>query len=653
MGSKDRIGPPGRVDERTGPDKEISHMAKVQTTGSTTVEAHNPHPCEPHVSGAASTTPGARTTRLLGLLALLLLTAPTTRAQDEASRHGIFLDTIDVNLVNIEVRAVDQDGNPVQGLTKEDFLLRVDGEPVEITNFFAVADHRRVLPEEAGATDSDLAETAPPAAATPLRTAQEQAYIVVFIDNGNIAPNHRKRVFDDLRDHLDELMEPADRVMVVSQDGEITIEQPFTSDEELILAALERQEKISTRGNMLSLEPRLVQRQIVQGQAPPGADSLATGTSPDIGAGGPLPRPTFDVDARRTYSAVSGYAQAAQTAGKRTLAVLSRFVGSLAGLPGRKAIVYVSDGLELAPGEYLFRFWDYKYSTIANREVGISNVDSEIDRYRLREPFEDLIAKANANRVAFYTIEGGSDHGMGDAVSAETPVAVVDSLARTADGEREESLRALAYETGGVPLLNSAGVESLLTQLDRDFSNYYSLGYPSPHEGDGKYHRVEVIVRRLGVKARVLDGYRDKTADERLADQTLATLLHDVGANPLEVQVEIGKESPVKGKKTFVVPVLVKVPMSRLVFLPQDKEHMGRLSIFIAVADRRGRVSEPQKIEVPVRIPNEELLTAMNQTAAYAAKIEMRPGEQKLAIGVRDEVAAVDSTLNLNLQVGG
>jgi VWFA-related protein len=594
-------------------------------------------------------------TGLLGLLALLLLlTAPAARAQDEASRHGIFLDTIDVNLINIEVVAVDRDGNPVRGLTKDDFELRVDGEPVEITNFFAVADRQRVLPEEASGADSELAETASPASASPLRTGPEQAYIVVFIDNGNIAPNHRKRVFDDLRDHLGHLMEPADRVMVVSQDGEVTIEQPFTSDKELILEALDRQEKISTRGNMLRLEPRLVERQIIQGEAPPGGDALAMGDSKSIGsAGGPgFQRPTYDVDARSSYSAVTAHAQAVEEAGRRTLAALSRFVGSLAGLPGRKAVLYVSDGLELAPGEYLFRFWDYKYRTIASQEVGISNIDNEIDRYRLRDEFQDLIAQANADRVAFYTVEGGSDHGMGD-VSAETAVAVVDSLARTADGEREESLRALAYETGGVPLLNSAGVENLLSQLDRDFSNYYSLGYPSPHKGDGKYHRVQVTVKREGVKARFLEGYRDKTSDERMADQTLATLLHDVGENPLEVRVEIGKESPVKGEKSFVVPVLVKVPMSRLVLIPQDKAHLGRLSIFIAVADQRGRLSEPQKIEVPVRIPNEELLTAMSQTAAYAARIEMRPGEQKLAIGVRDELAAVDSTLNLSVQVGG
>jgi len=592
------------------------------------------------------------------LLLLSLLPAVAALSQGDADRHGIFIDTIDVNLVNIEVMVVDQDGKPVTGLSKEDFEIFVDGEPVEVTNFFAVEQGERVAPgeeqekpatEEAApaqeaSPDPSLTET--PRAPLP----EEQRYVILFVDNGNIAANHRKRVFDELRDHLSHLMNPADRVMVVAQDGDLSIAQPFTADSELVHNAIARLEKQTGRGALRALEPRLIQREIEQGEAPPGADLLAVGTA--AAPGGPFGQSSLAEDARRTFSRVTSYAQEGMTQGRRTLSVLSRFVDSLAGLPGRKAILYVSDGLELVPGEYLFRVWDYKYNSIANEEVGIANIDSEIDRYRLREEFRDLIAKANANRVAFYTIEGGSDHGFGD-VSAETPVAIVGDLSRTADGGREESLRALAYDTGGVPLINSSGVENLLEQLDRDFSFYYSLGYPSPHKGDGKYHQVKVEVKRDGLKARFLEGYRDKDADDRMTDQTLAALLHDVGHNPLEVQVDVGRQKPIKGKKAYVVPLMVKIPMSKLVLIPQDEAHLGRLSIYIAVGDGRGRISDPHKIDVPVRIPNQQLLSAMSQMAGYAAQIQMRPGEQKLAIGVRDELAAVESTLNLNIEVGG
>jgi len=590
-----------------------------------------------------------------------LLSTPTASSQEPTERHGIFIDTIDVSLINIEVVAVDKQGNPVTGLTRDDFEVSVDGRPIEITNFFAVEGGERVrlvkVDEEAGVGPTGAAAGADDVLATG--AAEDLHHIVLFIDNRNIAPTHRKRIFGELREHMDHLMQPMARVMVATQDGEVRVEQPFTSDSEQVLATINRLEKSAGKPSMLAVLPSTIQRKIELRQSPPCGDPIgAGGENPpenEVVGGipaGPAEAPTYPNDARETFGDVSQYALEMKAATNESLQALARFVRSLAGIPGRKAIVYVSDGLNLAAGEHLFRIWDYKYGCIAS-EVGIANIEAEITQYQLYDDLQDLIVLASANRVAFYTVEGGSDRGLGD-ISAETSVGpTVQVLARTADGGREESLRALAHDTGGVPLLNSGSVDHLLTLLARDFENYYSLGFPSPHRGDGKRHRVRIEVKRDGVQTRFVESYRDKSAEERMTDQTLASLLHDVGENPLDVQVEIGKESRIKGKKGYVVPLLVKVPMSKLMLLPEDDEHLGRLSIYIAVADDRGRLSEPQKIDVPVRIPNQQLLGALSQTAAYAAQIRMRPGEQKLAVGVRDEVAAVGSTLNLNIEVGG
>lgn len=603
-------------------------------------------------------TPGRRVWALTALawLAVLATAAVPVAAQD-AARHGIFIDTIDVNLVNIEVMVYDREGNPVTGLTRDDFQVLVDGQPVEITNFFAIEDGERVgrnAAVPAGEAADRASESAPVEGAeyTPMPLPEDDRYVILFIDNANIDVRNRKRVFEDLRDHLDRLMEPADRVMVVTLDNQLSIRQPFTTDPELVRSTIAEVETERAGATMREMEARRILGEIYQADAPAGSDFASTGGQLGNDEGNPFEQRTDDIDARRTLGTITSYAQSVQAQSLRTIQILSQFIGSLAGLPGRKAVLYVSDGLELIPGEFLFRVWDSKYADIAAADAGIPNIDAEIDRYRLDHPFQELIGEANSNRVAFYTIQGGQNQDFAG-VSAENTRLVTDTLARGADSAREESLRALAYETGGVPLLGGGGVEGLIQQLETDFNHYYSLGFPSPHEGDGEYHRVEVLVDREDVRARYLEGYQDKGSDDRMTDQTLASLLHDVGNNPLEVEVEIGKQSRVQGGKGFLVPVMVKIPMSKLVLIPQDQAHLGRLSIFIAVRDDSGRLAPPQKIDVPVRIPNEQLLSAMGQMAGYAAEIQMRPGRQKLAVGVRDELAAVDSTLNLNLQVGG
>lgn len=581
------------------------------------------------------------------LLGAALLWAPVVApAQDDVRHHGIFIDSIDVQLVNIQVMAVDKDGNPVTDLTRDDFEVYEDGQPVTLTNFFAVEDGVRREPGMGEAIEP-VPEESPdraPAPASPF-VIDDSRYVVLFVDNTNISPNHRKRVFTELRKDLAQLMEPADRVMVARLDREVHVEQPFTRDRSLIEQALESLEETAPAASMRRAEESRVLTLLQS------SNSVGPGSGGTFGQdAGPFnPGMTPEEEARMVLQNIQSYVQQVSNDTQTSLNALERFVSSLAGLQGRKAVVYVSDGLEIRPGEFLLRNWESKYGAFAN-DVGIGSVDFEIDRYSLEPRFRDLVAEANANRVAFYTIEGGNQRG-GGTVSAQTRTFVANPVARTAEDGRQTSLRSLAFETGGTALIDSSNVGALLSRLEQDFSHYYSLGYPSPHPGDGKYHEVKVRVRRPGVELRYLEGYRAKTPDERMTDRTLASLLFDTGTNPLDVKVELG-ELQAENKNRFVVPVMVKIPLSKLVLVPQQNAHLGQVSVFIAVRDASGRMSDPQKIDVPVTIPNDQLLNAMTRTAGYMAQLRMRPGSQKIAIGVRDELAAVDSTLNLNVDVG-
>ena len=65
--------------------------------------------------------------RAAALAALLLLAAGESAAQPQP-----FLERVEVARVVIDVRVVDDDGQPIPGLTPEDFEVRIDEEPVRV-----------------------------------------------------------------------------------------------------------------------------------------------------------------------------------------------------------------------------------------------------------------------------------------------------------------------------------------------------------------------------------------------------------------------------------------------------------------------------------------------------------------------------------------
>ncbi len=68
--------------------------------------------------------------------------------------------------------------------------------------------------------------------------------------------------------------------------------------------------------------------------------------------------------------------------------------------------------------------------------------------------------------------------------------------------------------------------------------------------------------------------------------------------------------------------------------------------------DSRGGISEVQESRVPIEVPVAELAQAIGKTWVYTVQLLMRKGPQKLAVGVRDDVAAAASFAVRTLNVG-
>ncbi|MEM8932373.1 MAG: VWA domain-containing protein [Acidobacteriota bacterium] len=541
-----------------------------------------------------------------------------------AQNGGIDLATVEninVNVVNVEVYVTDKKGNRITGLTKDDFVLTVDDEPVAITNFYVVED---------GSPQTEQPELLQPVESEPElpsrqpevveRPEDQKLHLIVYIDNFNLRPFSRNRVIRATRQFLRANLRPGDEVMLVSYDRSLKVRHPFTKDPELIASALYELEDIT--GHRVHADS---ERQDM-------LDFIYN-------------------EERLEYYAASGrirqYAESIYNDMAFTLDALRDQVDTLAGLPGRKAVLYVSDGLAMRSGEDLFY-------AVADRWKDQSSVLMDAQRFDMSRRFRSLTHQANTNRVTFYTIDaaGLRTYTYMDASNA-TPGggAQIDSIHFS---NMQAPLFYIAQETGGFAVTNTNNFLPGLEKMANDFGTYYSLGFVSAANESGRYHEIDVELKedRRDVRLRFRQGFRDRSVGVRMIDNTLAALHYGYSKQDLGVELAVGRGQRQEDGQ-YLVPFVVKIPLGELTFLPQEKLHRARVTLYLAAKDTDGGLADVQDVPIPIDIPSADIERAKSQFYHYQLTLLMRPGRQMLAITVRDEIGAGVGVTTAGLTVGG
>jgi VWFA-related protein len=567
------------------------------------------------------------------LLSSLLPLAAGAQDKPATDDEPTFYESVDVQVVNLEVFVTDKSGQRITGLTKDDFQVLEDGKPVEITNFFAVGDAAEATP--AAPETSQPAPSPAPASAEAVPD-EQRLHLAIVIDNLSISPQVRARLLDSLRKDVIPRLRPDDLALVAAYEGStVEVVQGLTADKSALLAALDAVGQGAPRGVERAMERREILNQIDRADRP---EDQGPGHGADMAVN----------DARQIYTGIRLYTQQRFNETRATLDALTGFVDGLAGLPGRKSLLYVGGGLSLRPGEAFFQAWLNKFPNLAESAGALPSDGFEHDLTRF---FEQLVQHANGNRVTFYTL-GATEDLAGLSAEFGGSSSWTTQLATTEEMNLTESMRRLGDGTGGLASINAISPGPTLAHMLDDFKAYYSLGYVPQGKPDGKSRKLAVTVRgRRDLVVRHRDGRRERPNRERMTDRTLAALLLDPGANPLEVAVDFVRETK-NAKGQLEVEALVKFPLGRLVLLPQGKFHEGKVSVWVSSRDRRGRSSPVQEIAIPIRVPNDQLLTALGQTAAYKMPLLLRPEEHRIAVAVRDELGNVDSALALSYKPG-
>ncbi len=540
---------------------------------------------------------------------LLLSISVELSSQQQVPARREFRESLDVSLVNLDVFVYDKKGNPVTGLTQEDFEILEDYRPVDVSNFTAVDG----LPEAtAGGKVEDVALVEP-------------LTVAFYLDSPLMSPNDRSRVLSDVGTFLGTGF-PAGTEFLLAASGmkqlEVVVSQTLdplelrdslgevTSDTSSTLAVTER--------------ARVVSR----------VDTLYQSCE-----GMQFCEPCVDFW-DQMVSTVRQFAIEESNRVSRSSQSLARFVSALGGVPGRKALVYISGGLPLQPG---FEMFTYLTNYCPERELEISGLQWE---YNETSTLNFLAAHANANRVTFYTLDAGGTRTSTDIGSNQRLsdfAAASGNVARDFVSNMQGSLFLLGKETGGEAILNA---DRPLSSLQRVFENslsYYSIAYRAPERREAPSHLIEVNLVGKAAKGRTVKyrrTLRAKSEDERLVERLMATLLLDAEDNPLEVAVSFEDQSLVD-KKTRRLPVRVVVPPDTLTPLVKAGIPHGRLRLFMTARDdaNRGATVAEKMIE----LGPEEL--AGNELLSYVINMDLEPGDYRVAVGVRDEISKIASYL--------
>ena len=545
------------------------------------------------------------------IAALLLAAAGGAAAQDKPPAPippapiPPVSESVEVTVTNIEVVVTDSKGNRVTGLTRDDFEVIQDGRPQPITNFYAVAGGKVTL------DDGKVISLESPAEAAEVPQELKTRY-VVYIDNLNIQPQNRNRMFKRLKEFIGQTIGKHAEAMVVVYNRSLKVKRNFTSDAGDIVGVLETVELETGSGTTLAGERRDALRAIDESRSPTEALQYARNFA-------------------RSYRNDLEFAVDAM---KSTL-------NSLAGLSGRKVMIYVSEGVPSTVGLELFDSVQRKF-----RENTSTLEQFEFD---MNSKYASIVQAANAQGVTIWPLDA-SGLTTDELVTAENRSYSNRPSDFTLRTNTQAPLQMMAEQTGGVAAINTNDWKANLDELAKDFSNFYSIGYRMTRSAVDKPHSLEVIVKRKGLKARARKGFLEKSVETRTAEAVLASLHYPREENPLGISVALGQSKPYD-RNNYTIPVRITIPLAKLGLVPSGDRYQGNFIVYFVVLDVSGKQSDLAVQKQAVSVPVKDLQKAQSKDYYYDVSLIVVPGGQKLAVALRDGVTSQTSYVQKNFFV--
>ena len=519
----------------------------------------------------------------------IVVTAALLASQLSSQQVPTFSTTANVVVVNVTVTG--RDGKAIGNLTGSDFLVYEDGKLQTLQSCELQKLETKPLEPIQPAKTLQIREApkpapaAPPPETPPAKTdLHDRRLIVMLFDISTMQPQEQIRAVDAAIKFLGTQMTTSDVVSIMTFGSELKTVLDFSADRDQLISTLHafhvgEASELST-------------------QADTGADSQ------DISGSFVADETEFNI-----FNS------------DRKLAALEDAARRLSHYPEKKALVYISSGIE---------------------KTGVEN----------QSQLQATVNAAIRANVAFYPIDArglmatppGGDATQAASVgsnlySGSRQQSLMDSFHNT-----QETLDTLASDTGGKALLDSNDLTLGMTQVQKDMTSYYMLSYASSNAAeDGKYRRIQVKLAPkladLKAKLEFKQGYYAPTTFAKMTGtnkeaQLQEALQSDNPVTDLPIAVEVDYFRLAKSK--YFVPISVRIPGSALSFTSKGAKAATELDFIGEILDSRDRQAAVVRDTIPLKVASTTAGQVTRKQIQYDTGFTLGPGKYKLKFVARE-----------------
>src|SRR5262245_24928815 len=500
---------------------------------------------------------------------------------------------VEVNYVEVDAFVTDADGKPITDLTANDFEVFEDGKPQKVSAFSLVN-----IPIERAERPLFAGKAIEPDVQTNEHL-EGRIYLLV-LDDIHTDFTRTPRVKAAARRFIEQNFGLNDLAAVVYT-GRSDASQDFTNNPRLLIQAIDK-------FNGRKLRSSTIQR-IENARTNPETGQLEPGD---------------DIDQMdRAFRARS------------VMNNVRRLAEFMAGVRGRrKAMLLIGEGID---------YNIYEATGVLGSTASAVLLDTQ-----------DAIASATRGNVSIYAIDPrGLQTGSEELIAVSGPVGDADQGSVMKEMRlSQDSLRVLASSTGGFASVNRNDIDGAFDRIVAENSSYYMFGYYSTNERrDGRFRKIEVRVKRPGLRVRSRNGYfeaRGRRPNQAPSSSKVSPALAEAIGSPLPVNGVPIKvfAAPYKGTAPdAAIAYVVEVDVNDFAFVEKDGTFSETLEVVNTATDAKGKLFPGERQFVNLNLKPDTLARAKRRGFRLVNQLSLPPGRYHVRVAASSRDGRTGSVL--------